>query len=61
MAFSGQSNNERMNNLKMTLNSLQEEKRNLQSQKPTSDIKFEIEIVNNNIETIQGKIDKLMS
>ena len=61
MPFSGQSNNERMNNLKMTLNSLQEEKRNLQSQKLTSDIKFEIEIVNNNIETVQGKIDKLMS
>ena len=45
----------------MTLNSLVEEKRTLQSQKLTPDIKFEIEIVNNNIETVQSKIDKLMN
>ena len=50
-----------MNNLKMTLNSLVEEKRNLQTQKLTPDIKFEIEIVNNNIDTVQNKIDKIMS
>ena len=56
---------ERLQKLRATLGSLVEEKKNMINQikqNPNNgELKFELDIVNNNIETVQQKIDKIMA